>query len=133
MFVNANNFHIATYVFDISPINDFYSRYMEHTNIMSNYQLEDSVIMYDHMVSVCANEVILELNPSALVVPLGYVHLSKLLVKDIGGFVKADIRNIFNNASFTPQEGCIYKFFVVGITLYMSAQHLTRPMRVRLS
>lgn len=131
MFINSNNFHIATYVFDISSLNNLYVHYADQNELVQLYSLEDSISLYDHVVMTCANEVIQEMCSSALVIRLGHVHVSNIVVKDIGIIMKNYIRNAIFNAGVTIQEGCLYKFFVVGITLYMSTQMLTRPMRVR--
>ncbi len=131
MYINANNFHIATYVFDITSLNDLYIQYSSQSEIIQFLSLEDSIALYDHVVVSCANEVIQEQCRGALVANNGHFHSSNLVVKDIGIIMKNYIRNAFNNAGITIQEGCLYKFFVVGITLYMSSQMLTTPMRVR--
>lgn len=131
MYVNANNFHIATYVFDITSLNSLYIHYADQSEAVQFLSLEDSISLYDHVVTSCANEVILEYNKNALVVRQGHFHSSNLVVKDVGLIFRNYIRNAIDNAGITVQEGCLYKFFVVGITLYMSSQMLTTPMRVR--
>ena len=131
MYVNANNFHLATYVFDISSLNNLYVHYSGHSEVVQHLSLEDSISLYDHVVTSCANDVILEYCNTALVVRQGHFHSSNLVVKDVGTIFRNYIRNAIDNAGVTIQEGCLYKFFVVGITLYMSTQMLTTPMRVR--
>jgi hypothetical protein len=47
MYVNANNFHIATYVFDITSLNSLYIHYADQSEAVQFLSLEDSISLYD--------------------------------------------------------------------------------------